>query len=115
MVQRPVRIVPCPERVRRITGSFAWIDHRLLRNGCLARLTLEDVAVYVFLVLAADREGVSFYRKERICAALAISWNQFETARSRLVESGLIAFQPYQAGDVNGCYQVLPVPESDRA
>jgi hypothetical protein len=58
MVHRPKRIVPRPELVRRIAGSFGWLDHRLLRDGHLARLTLEDVGVYVFLVLAADRNGV---------------------------------------------------------
>lgn len=101
--------------MRRITGSFAWIDHRLLRQGLLAQLTLQDVAVYVFLVLAADREGVSFYRKEKICAMVALDWHQFEVARARLIELELIAFRPHRPGDVNGCYQVLPLPERGRA
>jgi len=42
MVHRPRRIVPRPDVVRRINGSFGWIDHRLLRDKHIERLTLED-------------------------------------------------------------------------
>jgi hypothetical protein len=95
--------------VRRIEKSFAWIDHRLLRNGYLQVMTHQDLALYVFLVLAADRHGISFYRKEKICDAVGLDWGQFEEARSRLIDFGLIAFEPYNALTPNGVYQVLPV------
>lgn len=108
-------VVPAPDRVRKITGSFAWIDHRLRRDGHLQRMTLEDIALYVFLVLAADRDGVSYYRKEKICDVLGLSWDQFETARARLIEREHVAFAPYRPGDVNGYHQVLPVPERPHA
>ena len=62
--------IPQPQRVRRIEKSFAWIDHRLLRNGYLPVMTHQDQALYLFLALAADRHGVSFYRKEKICDVL---------------------------------------------
>ena len=58
--------IPQPQRVRRIEKSFAWIDHRLLRNGYLQVMSHQDQALYLFLVLAGDRHGVSFYRKEKI-------------------------------------------------
>lgn len=101
--------IPQPQRVRRIEKSFAWIDHRLLRNGYLQVMTHQDQALYLFLVLAADRHGVSFYRKEKICDALGLDWGQFEVARDRLINLKLIAFQPYNACTPNGYYQVLPV------
>jgi hypothetical protein len=110
MVLRRKPKVPRPDRVRRIEGPFGWLDHRLLRQGVLQGLTLEDLGVYVFLVLAADRNGTSWYRKEKICDALGLSWDQFEEARRRLLERGLIAFEPYRPGDVNGVHQVLPLP-----
>ena len=69
----------------------------------------QDQALYLFLVLAADRHGVSFYRKEKICDALGLDWGQFEVARDRLIDLKLIAFEPYNAGTPNGYYQVLPV------
>jgi len=101
--------LPQPQRVRRIERSFAWIDHRLLRNGYLQVMTHPDQALYLFLVLAADRHGVSFYRKEKICDAVGLDWGQFEEARSRLIDFKLVAFEPYSALTPNGVYQVLPV------
>lgn len=109
MVHRPKCVIPQPDRVRRIDGSFAWLDHRLLREGHLSRLTPEDVAVYVFLVLAADRSGVSFYHHEKICLAIGLSWDKFSEARERLIERDLIAFEPFRPNSVDGYYQVLPV------
>ena len=63
----------------------------------------------MFLVLVADRHGVSFYRKEKICDAVGLAWAEFEVARDRLIDLGLIAFEPYSALTPNGYYQVLPV------
>jgi hypothetical protein len=101
--------IPQPQKVRRIEQSFAWIDHRLLRNGFLEAMTHQDQALYLFLALVSDRHGVSFYRKEKICDALGLDWGEFEVARDRLIELGLIAFQPYNACTPNGYYQVLPI------
>jgi len=101
--------LPQPQRVRRIEKSFAWIDHRLLRNGFLAVMTVQDLGLYLFLVLAADRNGVSFYRKEKICDCLGLDFQQFELARDRLIDMKLIAFQAYSVLSPNGFYQVLPV------
>lgn len=109
MLTRP-KIIPDPARIRKIHGSFAWVDHRLLREGHLERMTLCDVAVYVFLVLVADKNGISFYRKDVISKKLGIDWSQFETAKARLLERGMIAFRPFTKGDVDGFYQVLPLP-----
>lgn len=108
--RKVVPILPEPTKVRRIQGTFAWLDHRLLREGHLERMTLVDVAVYVFLVLAANREGCSFYRKSEVCKRLGIDWDQFEESKARLLERGYIAFRPFSAGDVDGFYQVMSVP-----
>jgi hypothetical protein len=101
--------IPQPARVRRIEESFAWIDHRLLRNGYLPVMTHQDQGLYLFLVLVADRHGVSFYRKEKICDFAGLDFGEFEVARDRLIDFGLIAFEPYSALTPNGYYQVLPV------
>lgn len=101
--------IPQPQKIRTITGSFAWVDHRLLRNGYLPLTTHQDLALYLFLVLAADRNGVSFYRKEKICDALNLSFGQFEVARDRLIDMKLIAFEGYTILSPNGYYQVLPI------
>jgi hypothetical protein len=103
------RRIPQPQRVRKIEGSFAWIDHRLLRHGHLAVMTPRDHGLYLFLCLAADRDGVSFYRQEKICDTLGMAWDEFHVARDRLIELKLIAFEPYSGTTPNGFYQVLPV------
>jgi len=102
--------VPQPQNVRKITGSFGWVDHRLLRDGYLPRMTHQDLALYLFLVLAADRQGVSFYRKEKICDTLGLDFRQFEIARDRLLNLALVAFEGYTVLSPNGYYQVLPIP-----
>jgi replication initiation and membrane attachment protein DnaB len=105
----PKYVLPQPHRVRKIEGSFAWLDHRLVRNGYLPVMTQQDQSLYLFLVLAADRHGVSFYRKEKICEATGLDFQQFEVAKDRLISLGLIAFQSYSVLSPNGFYQVLPV------
>jgi len=101
--------MPQPQRLRRIQHSFAWVDHRLLRSGFLQTMSHQDQSLYLFLALAADRNGVSFYRKEKACDVLGLDFGQFEVARDRLIDMGLVAFQPYSAMSVNGFYQLLPV------
>jgi len=102
--------IPQPQTIRRIEKSFAWLDHRLLRDGFLKVMTPSEHSLYLFLVLAADRDGVSFYRQEKIADALGLDYGEFRRARRRLIERGLIAFAPYHEHTPNGYYQVLPVP-----
>ena len=93
-----------PERVRKITGTFSWIDHRLLHDGFLAQMSTIEILLYFFLVLVGDRHGLSFYHYDKICALLKIEVEQLLTARARLLEKSLIAF-------AGGRYQVLQLPE----
>ena len=108
-MSKPNYCIPQPQRLRRIQHSFAWIDHRLLRSGFVQTMTHQDQSLYLFLALAADRNGVSFYRKEKACNILGLEFAQFEVARDRLIDMGLLAFQSYSALSVNGFYQLLPV------
>lgn len=93
-----------PDRVRRIGGqSFAFIPHRLLRDGFFASMTLEERSLYLFLVLAADRDGVSFYGYDRICSTLELPLESYLLARNGLLDKNLIAFDGRR-------YQVLSLP-----
>lgn len=60
----------CPDRIRKITGSFAFIEHRFLREGHFAGLDRNEVLLYLFLVLVSDRNGLSYYSYDRICTIL---------------------------------------------
>jgi len=56
-----------PDRVRRIDGGFSFIPHQFLTDGFLDSLQPQELTLYVFLILAADRHGLSYYSYERIC------------------------------------------------
>jgi hypothetical protein len=100
--------VPRPDRIRRIRGSFSWIDHRFIRDGHMEKLTRDEIALYAFLVVVGNRDGVSFYRMEKICEHLSyMDWGDFQKARDRLIALGLIAFRPFSPHEPNGFYQVL--------
>ena len=101
--------IPQPQKIRKIQRSFAWIDHRLVRNSYLQVMTHSDIVLYLFLILVADKNGVSFYRKEKICKAVSLDYSQFEIAKDRLVNMKLIAFEGYSVLSPNGYYQILPI------
>jgi hypothetical protein len=102
--------LPRPDAPRAIPRSFGWIDAELLRQGWFVYLTAEEVTLYVFLCLVADRDGVSFYRVDTIERKLGMRDDAIMKARERLVEMTLVAFEPYGAGQRDGFWQVLPVP-----
>jgi hypothetical protein len=92
------------DRIRRIDGSFSFIPHRFLTGGFLAALSQSELLLYIFLVLAADRYGLSYYSYERICSLLHISLEQYISARDGLMKKDLLAFD----GTI---YQVLQLPQ----
>ena len=92
-----------PSRVRKITGSFSWLDHRLLHEGFLAAMEPAEMLLYFFLVLVGDRNGISFYGYDKICALLKIDLERLLAARASLLDKSLIAFD-------GGRYQVLQLP-----
>lgn len=103
-VPHPIEKTPlCPERVRSITGSFAFLEHRFLRDGFWARLNPHQLLLYVFLVLVADRNGLSYYSFDKICTLLRISLDEYLLARNALIDHDLIAFDGH-------LYQVLSLP-----
>lgn len=79
-----------PARLRRIDGSFAFLPHRFLRDGFLTSLTADELRLYLVLVLAADRDGLSFYSHRRLCAALQMSPEAYLQAREGLLRKDLI-------------------------
>jgi hypothetical protein len=82
----------CPERVRKITGSFAFLEHRVLRDGFWTSLTQHELLLYIFLVLVADRNGLSYYSVDKICALLQLSLDDYLLARKARIKKDLIAF-----------------------
>lgn len=92
-----------PERIRQIEGSFGFIPHRFLADGFLAAMSQHELLLYLFLILAADRYGLSFYSCNSICSLLGLTVDQYLKARDGLIEKDLIAFD----GTI---FQVLSLP-----
>ena len=93
-----------PLRVRKIIGSFAFIEHRFLREGFFSSLSHLELLVYFFLVLVSDRNGLSYYSYDKICTIIRVSVDEYILARDALIEKDLIAFDGF-------LFQVLSLPE----
>jgi hypothetical protein len=93
-----------PERIRKISGSFSWIDHRILTDGLLNAMTSHEMLLYFFLVLVGDKHGVSFYSYDKICQLLKLELAEYIQARDRLIQRSLIACH-------QGRFQVLELPK----
>ena len=92
-----------PDRIRCIDGGFSFIPHRFLADGFLSALKQKELLLYFFLVLASDRNGLSFYSYDAICSLLELSLDEYIQARDRLIEKDLIAFD-------GRIFQVLSLP-----
>lgn len=104
---RPIR----PERIRQLPGKgslgFSWIDRRLFREGYLGGLSSEAGLLYLFLITAADREGMSFYGARGIAERTGLPSYAIEGLRDELIGADLVAYQaPF--------YQVLSLLPRDR-
>lgn len=90
-------------RVRKIKGSFAFIEHRFLRHGFWASLNHDELLLYFFLILVADRDGLSFYPYDKICSLLTIDVDAYILARNSLINKDLLAFD-------GTFFQILSLP-----
>ncbi len=95
------------ERVRKIGGGFSFFPHRFLHEGFFASLSRDELLLYFFLGLAGDRNGVSFYGHDAICALLELENDGYLAARNGLIEKDLLAFDGRR-------FQILSLPSSPR-
>jgi hypothetical protein len=93
-----------PDRVRCIQGGFSFVPHRFLADGFFASLSPHELLLYFLLVLASDRNGVSFYSYDKICTLLQMALDRYLMARDSLIDKDLIAFD-------GTLFQVLQLPE----
>ena len=94
----------CPDRVRKIRGSFAAIEHRFLRDGFWMDLSHDELLLYILLVLVADRNGLSYYSYDKLCSLLHFTVDDYLQARNALIDLDLLAFD-------GTLFQVLSLPE----
>jgi len=93
-----------PGRVRKIKGSFTFIEHRFLRKGFWATLDHHELLLYFFLTLVADQQGISYYSYDRICKVTGLLLEEYLQARDGLIDKDLLDFDGF-------FFQVLSLPE----
>lgn len=92
------------DRVRKIDGGFSFIPHRFLTDGFFVSLIPHELLLYFLLVLAGDRNGISFYSYDKICTLLQMTVDRYIMARDSLIDKDLVAFD-------GTLFQVLQLPE----
>lgn len=103
-VERQIGATPIvADRIRRIAGGFSFVPNRFLLDGFLGSLTLLELGLYFLLIVAGDRNGVSFYGVQSICNLLCLDREGYLLARNGLISKDLIAFDGRR-------YQVLSLP-----
>lgn len=82
-------------RIRTIDNSvFCWVDGNLLHSGLFSEMTSDGFKLYGFYCLAGDSiYGLSCYPMRKIRKILRTSYRKIITARDKLVEKDLIAYE----------------------
>lgn len=93
-----------PVRMRKLPRSYSWVDHRLMRDRFLHTLDVYEAALYFFLVLVGDHQGLSYYSDGTACRALSMEYEHLHRSRLDLIRKSLIAYEP-------PLYQVLELPD----
>lgn len=91
------------DRIRKTQGRFSFIPHRFLLEGFLTSLSRDELILYFFLVLASDKNGVSYYGQASICSHIHFSEADYKKARDGLIIRDLLAFDGV-------FFQVLELP-----
>lgn len=94
-------------RLRRVPSQFSWVDHRLVRDHHIERLSVEACALYLFLVTVGDAQGLSYYSDASVGRRLRLDPEALARARRDLLVADLIAFEA-------PLYQVLGLPSAAR-
>lgn len=92
-----------PDRLRTVEHPFGWAPCRMLNNGTIASMSPLERQLYLVLVLAADRRGISFHGDQRIQRSLGCAQQELCQARTTLMERDLLAYD-------GRIYQLLPLP-----
>ena len=104
-------------RLRKVPSQFSWVDHRLARDRRLDACSHAAAALYLFLVVVADAEGLSYYSDPTLMQRLRMDGATLAQARSNLIRADLIAWRKpiYQVLSLDGPAQESSSPERDVA
>ena len=86
--------VLCSERLRRVRRPFGWVDSRLIREDWLRDCGPTAWALYLFWVIVADAQGLSYYADQSVAHRLHITAEAVSAGRAELIRAGLLAYEP---------------------
>lgn len=95
----------CRDRIRRISGGFGWVDHRLVRDRYMEHCSTTALALYLFLIAVSNADGVSYWSDTAASERLKIGTAELKCARIELEAVGLIAYE-------KPIWQVLQLPRT---
>jgi hypothetical protein len=84
--------VLCPERLRRVSRPFGWVDSRLIREDRLNGCSPTAWGLYLFWVTVADAQGLSYYADESVARRMGITVEAVASARTELLRAGLVVY-----------------------
>ena len=95
------------DRIRRIGPGFGWVDHRLVREHYIEHCSHGALALYLFLIVVADADGVSWWSERSLGIRLGLDTDRLRQARAELEAADLVAFE-------HPVWQVLELKEVNR-
>ena len=95
------------DRIRRIGPGFGWMDHRLVREHYIEHCSHGALALYLFLIVVADADGVSWWSERSLGIRLGLDTDRLRQARAELEAADLVAFE-------HPVWQVLELKEVNR-
>ncbi len=92
------------DRIREISPGFGWVDNRLVREHYIEKCTVRSLALYLFLAVVSDGQGMSWWKESSIGDRLGLTVQEIRAARNELENAGLVAFD-------EGVWQLLSLKE----
>jgi len=80
------------------------VDHRLVRDRYIERLSHKAAALYLFLVTVSDAQGISYYSDATLMKRLCMDGEALDGARHELIRVELVAWK-------KPIYQILPIED----
>jgi hypothetical protein len=81
------------DRIRRISTGFGWVDHRLVQEHYVERCSHGALALYLFLVVVSDGEGVSWWSDRSLSSRLGMDLDRLRQVRAELESANLVAYE----------------------
>lgn len=82
----------CRDRIRRISGGFGWVDHRLVRDHYVDECSHLALSLYLFLVTVSDADGVSYWGDKAISERLKAGVEELRQARTQLASADVLVY-----------------------